>query len=75
MTRAARPQHGVALLVLLCLLAAGVAGTLLLHASVSYTARQREAITATALARAHQALLAYAIAVSPDTAAKRPGDL
>lgn len=75
MTRAVRRQHGAALLVLLCTLAASVAGTMLIHASASYAARQREAITATALARAHQALLAYAIAVSPDTAAKRPGDL
>lgn len=69
-----RPRGG-ALLILLCILAAAAGAALLADAAAGHTRRERDAMTAVALARAHEALLAYAIAVAPDTAAKRPGDL
>jgi len=68
-------ERGGAAVILLCLLAAAMAASLLLQAGAAVGARERDAVTAAALARAHEALLAYAVAVSPDTAAKRPGDL
>jgi len=68
-------QRGGALLVLLCALAAGLAAVTAVKAAANQISRHREAVTARALAHAHAALRAYAVAVAPDTAAKRPGDL
>ncbi len=74
MIRTRPGQAGTALLLLLCVLAAGTAAVLLAESTLGHSRRDRDAITARALARAHEALLAYAVTVSPDTAAKRPGD-
>ena len=67
-------QGGAALLLMLFVLAVALVtwqvGRLQHREAVA-----RDAISATSLALAHEALVAYASSVSPDTAAKRPGDL
>ncbi len=67
-------QAGATLMILLCVLAAALSGWLVatIHDNQS---GERAALSAVSLARAHEALVAYASSVSPDTAAKRPGDL
>ena len=70
-----RPQHGVALIVLLALLGFLVVGVLLTIARSGAIDTERELRTAQALAKAKEGLIAYAVAVLPDTSAKRPGDL
>jgi len=71
----ARPQHGVALIVLLALIGFLVVGVLLTVARSSAIDTERQMRTAQALAKAKEGLIAYAVAVLPDTSAKRPGDL
>jgi len=75
MTKAYIPQRGGALLILLCALAASLAAVMAAKAATTHASRHRDAVTARALAHAHGALLSYAVAVAPNTAAKRPGDL
>lgn len=70
-----RNQQGVALLILLALLGIVVIGVLLTIARSSAEAVEREKRTTEALAKAKEALIAYAVSVQPDTSAKRPGDL
>jgi len=67
-------QAGAALMVVLFVLAAALS-TWLLGRVQRNDALARDAMSATALALAHEALIAYASSVAPDTAAKRPGDL
>jgi len=71
----ARAQHGIALIVLLALIGFLVIGVLLTVARSSAVDTEREMRTAQALAKAKEGLIAYAVAVLPDTFAKRPGDL
>jgi type II secretory pathway pseudopilin PulG len=68
-------QRGIALVVLLALVGFIMMGVLLTiaHSSAIETQRQRQ--TAQALARAKEALVAYAVAVKSDSLATRPGDL
>ncbi len=68
-------QRGVALIVLLALVSAVLVGLLLTVASGSNIGTERGKRTATALAKAKEGLIAYAVAVQPDTDAKRPGEL
>lgn len=67
--------RGIALIVLLVLLSAILVGVLLAIAHSNALETQRPQRTALALAKAKEALIAYAVAVQPDTVAKRPGDL
>ena len=71
----AKPQRGVALIVLLTLLGFLVVGVLLSIARGGAIETEREIRTAQVLGKAKEGLIAYAIAVLPDTSAKRPGDL
>lgn len=73
--RYARAQHGIALIVLLALIGFLVVGVLLTVAGSSAIDTEREMRTAQALAKAKEGLIAYAVAVLPDSLAKRPGDL
>jgi type II secretory pathway pseudopilin PulG len=67
-------QQGVALIVLVALI--GIAATtLLITAIAGGPAADPDRQTERALSLAHRALIDYAVAVQPDTAAKRPGDL
>ena len=70
-----RAQKGFALIVLLSLLGFILVGVLLTIARGSAGATERARRTSEALAKAKEALIAYAVAVQPDTSAKRPGDL
>ena len=68
-------QQGVALIILLALLGIVVIGVLLTIARSSAEAVERDKRTIEALAKAKEALIAYAVSVQPDTSAKRLGDL
>ncbi len=70
-----RNQQGVALIILLALLGIVAIAALLTIARSSAEAVEREKRTTEALAKAKEALIAYAVSVQPDTSAKRPGDL
>jgi hypothetical protein len=63
------------LIVLLALIGFLVVGVLLTVAGSSAIDTEREMRTAQALAKAKEGLIAYAVAVLPDTFAKRPGEL
>lgn len=75
MSRLRQHAAGGAALILLLLVAGALTAMMLLRHAVVRSMAARDAATAVALARAQEALLAYAVAVAPDTAAKRPGDL
>ena len=73
--RTVSPQRGSTAI---ALLVAVVVALSVLAISVNSAARagvERQRKTALALGAAHEALIAYAVAVKPDTYAKRPGDL
>ena len=70
-----RRPRGAALLVLATLLVLALTAVMLGGLSGARAAAARERTTALALSRAHEALVAFAVSVNPDTAAKRPGDL
>jgi len=73
--RTVGPQQGSTAI---ALLVAVVIALSLLAISVNSATRagvERQRKTALALGTAHEALIAYAVAVKPDTYAKRPGDL
>jgi type II secretory pathway pseudopilin PulG len=70
-----RNQQGVALIILLALLGIVAIAVLLTIVRGSAEAVEREKRTTEALAKAREALIAYAVSVQPDTSAKRPGDL
>ena len=71
----AKPQRGIALIMMLALLGFVVVGVLLTIARSSAVETEREKRTTQVLAQAKEGLLAYAVAVLPDSLAKRPGDL
>jgi len=70
------PAHarGAALIVLLALIGL-VVTAILISALAGGATTDPDRQTERALAIAHQALIAYAVSVQPDTSAKRPGDL
>jgi type II secretory pathway pseudopilin PulG len=68
-------QSGTAVVVLLAILSMIIIGVLLSVASSSSLDIARQKQTAQALAQAKEALMAYAVAVSSDSLATRPGDL
>jgi type II secretory pathway pseudopilin PulG len=72
--RSAARQRGVALVVLLTLVGIVFAALLITTLSGSRAAIERDQQTARALQKGRDALLAYAVSVKADTAAKRPGD-
>ena len=68
-------QSGVALIMLLVLLAIILVAFVVAGAPEAGTETEQEQQTIHALSIAREALIAYAVSVQPDSSAKRPGDL
>ena len=71
----ASSQRGSAAMAVLALLMIAFAAVIISASSATRVAIDRQQRTALALGAAHDALIAYAVSVQPDTYAKRPGDL
>jgi len=68
-------EKGAALIVILALIGIAFVSLLVVAVSASRAQIEKAQQTEAALGRAREALIAYAVSVSPDTSAKRPGDL
>lgn len=68
-------QRGSAAMALLAILMIALATLIISATSAERLNVERQQKTALALGAAHDALVAYAVSVQPDTHAKRPGDL
>jgi len=73
--RTAGPQRGSTAIALLVAVVIALSVLLISVNSAARAGVERQRKTALALGTAHEALIAYAVSVKPDTYAKRPGDL